>query len=937
MQDTHQKGGPDMSKQQGYKLDKKEESSRFSGKKYYRQDLEGMSVYQLREIAKRERIIEAIVNPLDKELLVHTILRYRGAENALLIREYEQEAYERLEDVFHHITFQEDKDLQPDCSARITVYDGLAMDYYDELTLQYDPALVGTNAFVLDSEQNLCCVFNIEAKGREKKYLYMRKAAELPCHEAKIKKYQLVFLNRKISEAFFHFYHGQMEFLTENAVGANLNISAAGVPLLDFTVKQPDVLKTPAAIDFGTSNTVAGALYIDNSLANRKAGLHREKVRYATFFDPQHDYLETNLLPSVIAVYSLEDPEHPEYRFGYEALKMAAGSYTDESLCIFYDIKRWISDYEREEELTDKLGRRLFVKRKDILRGFLLYMIHALENRTKCIVKKIHMSNPVKQTHKFQRMFQEILPEYALERRDMVDEGVSVLYNTISEMIDNNLVQRSREMKALIIDCGGGTTDISSCIFKVEDKRVAYDIDIETGYENGSTDFGGNNLTYRIMQLLKLRLLESLRKQYQEHFLQDSWWVQKEFYGQKESFDRYAAAKVAAIPSTHVLLEPFNMDIFRYVDEVGTEPIYREFERAYQLAEDVLPTRFKEWERQTRDEYFQVKNNFYYLFQLAEQVKQALFENSLVFEVLLEVESNHDPASRDKLDLYLQKVQEDGNRIYLPLDKWKLTICSHEGLNALNNLPDISLSIFEAERLLCPDIYSMVHRFMNPLYESGELEDYNIIKLSGQSCKIDLFRTALKEFVPGKVIKSRKRQDQGNESNELKMSCIDGVLKYLRDKNFGYADVTIHNRTPHLPYILTGFTHKGEEVLLIHGGKEITHGLLSRNMDDLTLELYLKDEQDKLRYQFTYYCTLEEFSVKTQEEIEQIYGGNIPQDDTDNIVDREVKFFIWAEPMEWGFVVVPVYREGENMNIGREQFYSFEDEEWVMSFFDGLK
>ena len=77
--------------------------------------------------------------------------------------------------------------------------------------------------------------------------------------------------------------------------------------------------------------------------------------------------------------------------------------------------------------------------------------------------------------------------------------------------------------------------------------------------------------------------------------------------------------------------------------------------------------------------------------------------------------------------------------------------------------------------------------------------------------------------------------------------------------------------------------------------------------------------------------------MKTQEEIEQIYGGNIPQDDTDNIVDREVKFFIWAEPMEWGFVVVPVYREGENMNIGREQFYSFEDEEWVMSFFDGLK
>ena len=54
-------------------------------KKYYKHDLERMTVYQLREIAKREKIIPAIVNPLDRELLIHTILRYRGAETELLI------------------------------------------------------------------------------------------------------------------------------------------------------------------------------------------------------------------------------------------------------------------------------------------------------------------------------------------------------------------------------------------------------------------------------------------------------------------------------------------------------------------------------------------------------------------------------------------------------------------------------------------------------------------------------------------------------------------------------------------------------------------------------------------------------------------------------------------------------------------------------------
>ena len=89
-----------------------------------------------------------------------------------------------------------------------------------------------------------------------------------------------------------------------------------------------------------------------------------------------------------------------------------------------------------------------------------------------------------------------------------------------------------------------------------------------------------------------------------------------------------------------------------------------------------------------------------------------------------------------------------------------------------------------------------------------------------------------------------------SDSVELKMTCIDGVLKYLRDKKFGYADVTITNREPNLPYILTGFTHTGKEIAMIHGGKGIRNGVLSRNMDDLALTLYLKDDRGTLRHEF---------------------------------------------------------------------------------------
>ena len=68
----------------------------------------------------------------------------------------------------------------------------------------------------------------------------------------------------------------------------------------------------------------------------------------------------------------------------------------------------------------------------------------------------------------------------------------------------------------LVIDCGGGTTDLTSGRFRIENNRVSYIIDLETRYENGDTNLGGNNLTYRILQLLKLRLTEELGFQTKE-------------------------------------------------------------------------------------------------------------------------------------------------------------------------------------------------------------------------------------------------------------------------------------------------------------------------------------------------------------------------------------------------------------------------------------
>ena len=888
-------------------------------KRYYEHDLARMTVYQLQEIARHEKIIPAVVNRLDKELLIKTILQYRGAERALLINEYRPNDYKRLEETFPQITFQP-KRARFEFNASITVWRGLSTDFFDGLTLNYTHELIGTNAFIVDSERTLCCVFNVEEKIGDRKNLYLRRNRLFPCRESQIKNYYLILLERVYSEEFFNFYNGKLEFVQEN-------IPAYRLQLLDFHVKEPEILRIPVAIDFGASRTTAGVL--DFKARSGVAQPLDEQIRHAIFYD--NDGNETQMIPSIIGVRSLEDYKNPKYAFGYDALKLVA--YMDESYTVFYDLKHWIADYNREEELTDNYGRRVFIKRKDMLREFLIFVIHALEDYIKGIVKVVHFSAPVKQKRKFQRLFQEILPEYVVEKKEMIDESVAVLYNTISDLIESKKISNRQKYRALVIDCGGGTTDVSSCAFQVDNRRVSYAIDIETGYENGSTDFGGKNLTYRVLQMLKLKIVETLCDQYRNEDIRIR--ARHEFYGEKISLDSQTFFRASAIPTIKKLLEVFHTDVFRYIDENGADPLYREFETAYNQAEEIIPTKFKTWENRTRAEYFRVRNNYYFLFSLADKIKREFFKTYDVMRILLAVEGNEYRPGRN-WEIY-RRANTAEDIVTLPLDKWRLTIKIGDELSLIKNLPDISFNLFEISLIINPDIFAMISQLLNPLYDSGEIEDYNLIKLSGQSCKVTLFRTALKEFVPGKVIKTKPEDERSREKNEWKMACLDGALKYLRDKKFGYADIDIKNRRPHLPYVLTGFTHTGEEVTLIDDSKSTDRGVLSRTIEDLTLTVYLKDNNKNLRQELIYECVLEEFAPKKQEDIEEIYGDNIPQDETDTIINREVKFFIWAEPQDWGFVIVPVYRYEETLYIGKEKFFDFENEQWLKNFFDGMK
>ena len=92
-----------------------------------------------------------------------------------------------------------------------------------------------------------------------------------------------------------------------------------------------------------------------------------------------------------------------------------------------------------------------------------------------------------------------------------------------------------------------------------------------------------------------------------------------------------------------------------------------------------------------------------------------------------------------------------------------------------------------------------------------------------------------------------------------------------------------------------------------------------------------------MRYHFHFDCEPEKFREVIYEDIRQVHGENIPQKETDRIVNREIRFFAWKRCRDWGYVIVPVCRKEERLYMGEEQFYPFEHEGWVRNYFDGMK
>ena len=75
----------------GYILNREGINYEEKSRRYKQSELELMTTHQLREICRQEKIIHGLINPLDKEELLHVIMRYRGTRQQFLIQEESSE------------------------------------------------------------------------------------------------------------------------------------------------------------------------------------------------------------------------------------------------------------------------------------------------------------------------------------------------------------------------------------------------------------------------------------------------------------------------------------------------------------------------------------------------------------------------------------------------------------------------------------------------------------------------------------------------------------------------------------------------------------------------------------------------------------------------------------------------------------------------------
>ena len=231
----------------------------------------------------------------------------------------------------------------------------------------------------------------------------------------------------------------------------------------------------------------------------------------------------------------------------------------------------------------------------------------------------------------------------------------------------------------------------------------------------------------------------------------------------------------------------------------------------YQACEELIPTKFEGIIAD--NDNVNIKRNFYFLWQFAEQIKMEFYREDKVIV-----------DKRTYLDL---KALAKSSYLYAYKDG---------ELEKINNpMDDLEISITEIQKLICGDIYMLLCELLPK--DADEMDYYF---LSGQSCKIKLFNDLLKEFVAGKKLRTRCiNGDQQSRDLELKLKCIKGSINFMAGNASGISGmVQIRTDRPAQIYTVIYEEQKPEK------DENAFYGLKPLTDVQTELDLYVRNLND---------------------------------------------------------------------------------------------
>lgn len=862
---------------------------------FFEEELRRKSYYEMYQIALKEKLIEVYLQNPTREELINILMKYRGVKANYTIESYKENGLVNIQHLFdeklngriHH----ENKIKIP---HKIIYYKGLNLTREDNYKIQIPDGIGKGNIFLINSNNYVCGIFHLEKDLVSKDLYYLiSKDKMLRVDNLKSNKYSFIFLKEEDLKFTYKFYNRKKG---ENTASYPYKLNYYKVEIEDFEVRDLEETNATLCIDFGTTNTALGT-YLDsnyikniptNDILNEKIILNA--INYVKFDDGDRKYRE--IFPTLAYVEDCFDKENIKFLFGYDALKKLEMNDYVMTGSLFYGLKNWVHNYKEKEKIVDEYGNTQYVKREKIIKAYLDYVVKRAEYQFKCKFKRIHASSPVKLKEQFLSLFEEIFTkdeknEYEIVKKNSMDEAIAVLYNTIENQIRKSKYEENEEYSALIIDCGGGTTDLAACKYRIENKKVYYYLDIKTSFENGDENFGGNNLTYRIMQYLKIVLATK--------------------YSNKKSI------------KIRNLIKYNDSVLYKAIDEYGVDKIFEKMDEMYKKCEKIIPTKYSKFENKMSDEYKKIKNNFYMLWEAAENLKKEFFTIDGRLRTRFDIEHNYDGEN----DLHITKLKT-----------WKLHILNDGYFNTITTYPREIFTIKEIEKIVKIDIYGMLRKFLNTYYNEGALFDYSLIKLSGQSTKINTFQEVLKEFVPGKMIEYRELMAKDNY--DLKLNCLDGCIKYLNYKKFGHMEVSIKNEVPLVPYSVWTEKYNGEMIELIRTARkaQVMVNYIDKSSSAMEFKIYVHNAEGERKKELVY-KNINEYDERDAVDILFDYEGILTQNDTDTIQNEITRFFIYTDLNNWGFYVVPIRRENDQLFLGKKKYFSYENNLNDISYFDG--